>query len=237
LIAWAATQPGVNPSVIRDPGYWQQAATRMNGDEAYLVQRMFTPEGPAEGGGGGNAGGGEADTTYKDYLKRLMEEDAKRKAQQEEVRKILMDHLKKAGDPVNENDLNIAAPLSAGRDEVQRSQATERTALAERMYAQGGGQLNSNALTQAIQQSSERNAGGLSQLRAGLISKAYSDKQAQLQSDLQMALASGDTQSAQLLQAQIAALGAAVQREGMGLSLAEFLAQLNQRTVAAGAGG
>jgi hypothetical protein len=144
-----------------------------------------------------------------------------------------MQHLKDAGTPVNESDPNIAAPLSAARDEAQRAQDAERTALAERMYAQGGGSLQSGALGQAIQQSAERNAGGLSSLRAGLVSQAYTQKAQQLQSDLQLALANGDTQSAQLLQAQIAGLSAAVQREGIGTSLAEFLASLNQNTALA----
>jgi hypothetical protein len=163
-----------------------------------------------------------------------MAQQQAQQAQKAQVRAMLMDRLGKASQPVDENGLEIASPLSAARDETQRSQQTERTALAERMYAQGGGSLNSGALGQAIQQSSERNAGGLSQLRAGLITKAYDDKRQEMMGLLQMALASGDTESAQLLQAQISQLSATVQREGMGLSLAEFMAQLNQNTANAG---
>lgn len=51
LIAWASKQPGVNPSVINDPNYWSGAVSHFNGDEAYFIKRMFTPEGGADSGG------------------------------------------------------------------------------------------------------------------------------------------------------------------------------------------
>lgn len=193
--------------------------------------------GPEGGSGAPAAAGSPANDTYSKFLEQLMNDRNASAAQRDQVRQMIMDRLKLAGQPVNENDIGISQPLSAARDEVQRSQQTERTALAERLYAQGGGGLQSGALTQQIQQSAERNAGGLSQLRAGLITSQIQQKQQEMQSLLQMALASGDTQSAQLLQAQIAALSAQVNREGMGINLAEFLANLNKGTVSAGAGG
>lgn len=232
-----------NPQGHQDAAYWKRRILETGGlgpDNLAYWQGRFTeapgthqetPAAPAP------AAGSPANDTYSKFLEQLMNDRNASAAQREQVRQMIMDRLKLAGQPVNENDIGITQPLSAARDEVQRSQQTERTALAERLYAQGSGGLNSNALTQGIQQSAERNAGGLSQLRAGLITSQIQQKQQEMQSLLQMALASGDTQSAQLLQAQIAALSAQVNREGLGVNLAEFLANLNKSTVAAGAGG
>jgi len=252
LISWAATQPGVNPSVARDPGYWQGAASRFNGDTNYFIQRMFTPEGPPEGSQGAAAaaapaysgGGGTAqptiqqqsDPAFQQFLAQYQAQQAAEAAQKAKVREFLMAQLKNASAPVNESDANIAAPLSAARDETARATDTERTALAERLYAQGGG-LQSNALTQGIQQSSERNAGSLSNLRASLISNEYNARRTQLTQLLSQALASSDADSARQIQVQIAALDAALKREGLGVNLAEFGAQLNQNTALAGLNG
>lgn len=236
-----------NPQGHQDANYWKQRILATGGlgpDNLAYWQGRFTEapgthvESPAGGGAPAAPAAPSAnDTAFADYLKQLMGDRAASQAQRDQVRAMIMDRLGKAGQPVNESDLQIAQPFSAANDAVQRSQQTERTALAERMYAQGQGGLQSGALGQAIQQSAERNAGGLSQLKAGLITQQYQQKQQEMQSLLQMALASGDTQSAQLLQAQIAALNGQINREGMGISLAEFLANLNKSTVAAGAGG
>jgi hypothetical protein len=56
-IAWMAQQPGVNPSVKNDPGYWRGkmlADTNAGGlgpDASYVKQKMMTPEGAPAGGG------------------------------------------------------------------------------------------------------------------------------------------------------------------------------------------
>lgn len=249
---WMATN---NPRGHQDAEYWKRRILETGGlgpDNMAYWQGRFTeaegthpaeaPAAPAPAGGGAPApaapgaaaGGSDAYSQFVAMLMQKQQEDAANKAK---VRAMLMSRLEAASKPVDENDITISQPLAAARDETQRAQQTERTALAERMYAQGGGQLNSDALNQAIQQSSERNAGGLSQLRAGLITHAYEQKLSEMQQDLQLAMASGDTESAQLLQAQIAALSASVQREGLGVNLAEFMAQLNQRTALAGLNG
>lgn len=252
LISWAASQPGVNPSVARDPGYWQGAAARFNGDTGYFIQRMFTPEGPPEGSGaapagdtsGGSAytGGGapvqqpgQSNDAFSQFLQQYQAQQAQQAAEKAQVRAFLLEQLKAASAPVNESDANIAAPLSAARDETARATDTERTALAERLYAQGGG-LNSNALTQGIQQSSERNAGTLSSLRSTLISNEYNARRTQMTQLLSQALASGNADAAQQIQVQMAALDAALKREGLGVGLAEFGAQLNQNAALAGIG-
>lgn len=158
---------------------------------------------------------------------------------QNPIRDTILQQIAKAQQPVDPNSPEIASTLSAARDEATRASEQERTALAERLYAQGvkgggTGGLDTNALTQQIQQSGERNAQSLSGLRGQLLMNAYNNKHQQLQSLLQTAVQSGDAESARNLQAQIAQLQAAIQRESLGVNLSEFGQQLNQNATLAG---
>jgi hypothetical protein len=202
-------------------------------------QGRFTeaPGTHVEAGGGGGGGGGwqQMDPNISAFYASQTANLARQQEQQAQTRQIIMDRLAKAGGPVDENASQITQPLSAARDEVHRSQDRERTALAERGYAQGA--LNSGQLTQQIQQSAEKNAGSLSSLRAGLITHEADAKRSELQNLLQMATQSGDNESARTIQAQIAALNASVASQGQGIGLAEFGANLNQQAALAGLGG
>lgn len=160
---------------------------------------------------------------------------------QNPIRQIILGQLAQAQTPVDPNSPEIASTLSAARDEATRASEQERTALAERLYAQGvagggSGGLDTNALTQQIQQSGERNAGALSTLRGQLLMNAYNQKRSQLQNLLSIATQSGDAESARAVQIQLAQLQAAIQREGLGINLGEFTSQLNQNAALAGLG-
>jgi hypothetical protein len=154
----------------------------------------------------------------------------------DQIRQLILQRLQAAGSPVDPNAPQIASTLSAARDEGQRQSALERTQLAERLYAQGQGGLGSDALTRQIQQSGEKNAASLSSLRANLITQQYTQKFSELQNLLQLAVASGDAESARNVQLQLAALQAQVQREGIGANLA-ISGQNNNNITVAGAGG
>lgn len=149
-----------------------------------------------------------------------------------QLRTMLMQRLSASQQPVNESDPSIQAPLTAARDEGTRQSATERTQLAERLYAQGG--LNTDAITQQIQQSGERNAGTLGGLRATLITRELESRRTELKDLMQMALASGDAEMARQIQMQLGALSAQVQREGMSLDAAKYSAYLNSQAAIAG---
>lgn len=153
----------------------------------------------------------------------------------DQFRAAIAKRLQEIGSPVDENSSNIAAPLTAARNEASRVSDQERNALAERLYAQGG--LNTDAVTRGIQQSSERNAVGLGGLRAQLITREYDARRQDLTSMLAQATASGDNASARAIQQQLAALDATLKREGMGIDLAKYLSWLNLQTAQAGANG
>ncbi len=190
--------------------------------------------------GGGGAGGDVTSAVEQWLMKQIQQQEADRESKvalDKQVRDMISQRLTAAGQPVNESDEYIAAPLSAARDETQRAEQTERTRLAERLYAQGGGALDSNALTQQIQQSGERNAGNLSSLRAGLIGKELTARRGELQSLLQMALAQGDADQARQTQLMIQAIDNQLRREFKGIDLAQFMAQLDQNAALAGLNG
>lgn len=173
----------------------------------------------AAGGGGGGAAGGPATLPGNPF--------------NDQVRKIIMDRLAQAGTPVDPNSPEIAATMSAASDAGTRASDAERTALAERLYAQGGG-LNTDAVTRQIQQSGEKQAGTLSTLKASLLTNQYNQKRQELQALLSLAVQSGDAESARQAQLAMANLDAAIRREGLGINLAEFGATLNQNASLAG---
>jgi hypothetical protein len=152
----------------------------------------------------------------------------------QQLRDILMKRLAAAGTPVDPNAPEITSAVTAARDEGTRQGEQERTALAERLYAQGGGGLDTNALTQQIQQSAEHNAATVGGLRAKLIMNEVNAKRSEMQQLLQMALASGDAEAARNIQMSLADLEATLRREGWGIDLAKFQAQLDQDAALAG---
>lgn len=219
------------------PNYDWQAANAKDPDPTFTAEQNAPPAAAPPPTPAAQPAASSAPSSFDTYLASLQQQETDRAAQQAQIRKLVMDRISAASQPVNENDQYIAAPLSSARDEVQRSQDAERTALAERLYAQGGGGLDSNALTQQIQQSSEKNAGSLSSLRAGLISQEYTARRQEISTLLSQAMAQGDAESAQQLQAEMAALDAQIKREGLGINLAEFGAQLNQNAALSGLNG
>lgn len=175
----------------------------------------WTPPDQAGGGtagagassGGGSAAdaartlGGAPSSGTSDYLAQL--------------RSMIMSRLQGLSGPIDENATGIAGAMEAARNEGTRAQELERAQLAERLYAQGG--LNTEAVGRGIQQSNERNATSLGGLHSQLIMHIVDQRQSELKDLLQMALASGDSESARALQWEIAQLNALLSRERLNL--------------------
>lgn len=214
---------------------WGITALSDKGDKVRLADGRVIDVGYAFGSGQGsrwqwldtaNAGGGGAPVAGSASNPWL-----------DEMRQQLRSRMATDQTPVDENVPQIAQALSAARLEGGRSMDTERKALAERLYAQGGGDVSGNELSQGIQQSAERNATGMSQLRANLIMTEYQARRSDLNDAMQQALASGDAQMAREVQMSLAQLDATLRREGYGVNMAQF-AQLqnnNSTNKAAGA--
>jgi hypothetical protein len=235
----ASWMTGNNPQGHQDAAYWERRIAETGGlrpdNMAYWQGRFLEAPGTHVENGGGGGGGGSTDPNISAFYAAQTAQLAQQQERQAQTRQIIMERLARAGQPVDENSASIRAPLSAARDEVQRSSERERTAMAERMYASG--QLNSGAMNQYIQQSAEKGASSLSNLRANLITHETDQKRAELQNLLQMATASGDSEQARSIQAQIAALNATVASQGQGNQLAMFGANLNQQAALSGLNG
>lgn len=152
------------------------------------------------------------------------------------IRQIILNRLNADQNPVDENAPAILAAVNAAKDQATRQNTQERNDLAERLYAQGGG-LNTNAITNQIQQSNERTGTALGSLKAQLLYSAYKDRATELNHLLDLATQAGDTEAARQIQVTLANLQAALAREGLGVNLAEFGAQLNQNAALAGLNG
>lgn len=253
FVAWWGSQPGVNPSVKNDPGYWIGRFTSgaFGNDQNYAIARMKQAEGPPEGAmaGGASATSGVAtrsgapQTSFYTPQSIIPSGGLPQTNQMSvaglqapqglwnsdfiaQLRQALMQRLSADSAPVDPNDANIASPLSAAKDQLSRNSDTERNALAERLYAQGG--LNTDAVNQGIQQSSERTGTALSSLRANLIVSELKSRRDDLASAMQLAVQAGDSESAQNIQLQLSALNAQIQREGIGANLAIAGQQFNQ---------
>lgn len=241
-IAKFAALPGANPSLRTDPNYWLTRITQTGGlgadNLSYWQNLAMRPEGAPEGGAaaqGGQLQAPQAFTSSSASNGMTAPQGLWDPGFTQQLRSLLMQRLQAAGQPVDPNDPNITAPLTAARDEATRQTDTERNQLAEHLYASGG--LNTDAITQQIQQSGERNATGLGGLRATLITKELDSRRSELKDLMQMALASGDAESARMIQMQIAELTAQVNREGQNLDAQKYAAFLNQNAALAGLGG
>lgn len=174
----------------------------------------------------GAAGGAATPSTVSDYTKQL--------------REILAKRIADASSPVDENSAEVAIPFQAAQLQAGRGVENDRAIAAEQAYAaaaRGGGSVNQDTVSRSAQQGAERMATGLANTKAQLITRVYQAKAQELQSDLQMAMASGDAESARNIQVALANLQAALTREGYGINLAEFTQGQNNTTVTAGAGG
>jgi hypothetical protein len=139
------------------------------------------------GGGGGQAGAGAGGSGFQDS-----------------VRQQLLDLMKGADTPVDESDPSIAQPFAAAKLEASRGQDAERRALSEQLFAGGNGSVDQGQLGQGIQQSAERMATGLGGIKSGLIQRTYQNKIQRAQQALQLAVQSGDAESARQIQMQLA---------------------------------
>lgn len=132
-----------------------------------------------------------------------------------DVRSMLMQILNRSQQPIDPNSAEVKAPLEAANLEAQRGLDAERKALAERLYAEGGGS-GTNELQQGMQQAQERTATGLAGIRAQLLQRAQEQRQSQLQQALALAVQSGDAQAAREIQMEMARMSNALGQAELG---------------------
>lgn len=254
-VAWAGTQPGVNPSVKNDPGYWTGRFTSgaFGNDQEYALQRMMQAEGPPEGAQvGTNNNGmltGSADTGQYQQLHDVMSQQLAMQQQQMQQQQAMRDQFRQAilGQlGTLQNDTTSTDPngpqlhpiISAYHVQSQRGLDRTRNALAEAAYANGGGANYGGLQTQ--EQGALENAGAAEANFTGQqVSQAVTARQQQLQHLLDVGagfLSQGDQQAIQTelaqLQAQLANNQLGYQYSALGQQNDQFgrsLAQNNEQ--------
>lgn len=243
LLAYYANQPGANPSVKNDPNYWRQAAAsgRFNGDTAYFIQWLMTPEGPPEGAQvGTNNNGmltGSADTgqyqqlqsTLQQQMAMQQQEMQQQQAMREQFRQSILGQLGKLQNDTTSTDPtgdNLRPIISAYHVQSQRGLDRTRNALAEANYANGT--MNSGGF-QSQEQGALENAGAQEANFTGQqVSQAVTARQQQLQHLLDVGagfISQGDQQA---IQTELAQLQAKLQEQQLGYQYSALGQQNNQ---------
>lgn len=207
-----------------DPNYWIQKIQQGGGYSPYWAQRIQYA-GNAQNPGGQPLPAGMGGTGPSAAPSAALAAAPASNPFNDQVRTLILNQLQSLSQPFDANSPEVTQPMDAARLEVSRSQDQARKALAERLYATGD--LNTDALNQGVQQNIEQGGQALAQLRSQLVSSGLQQRVGQLQNLLSLAVQSGDTNSAQALQLQLAQLQAQLDREQMGIGLGEFTQQQN----------
>ena len=168
------------------------------------------PGGGAQGGVGPGGAGGPGGGPGGDF--------------NSQVRSMLMQQLGDMGKTPGADDPIIANQVNAYRNEKVRAGDRQRAALAERAAASGllsGGQ-SSGAFDTGIQGIQEGIGEDVGQFSAGAVSKELYNRRDKMTQLMNMALASGDAQSARELQMQIAQMDNELRRSTLGENRRQF---------------
>lgn len=128
--------------------------------------------------------------------------------------------LNSQGDPSDSPE--VKQPLDAAARMAERVRRQRQDASAERLYADGVG--DSGAMDAEIGRGYEDMSSDLSGVSSELVGRVMSERRNELQNLMNMALQSGDAESARALQMQMAQLDAQIRRE----QLKESARQANQ---------
>lgn len=169
---------------------------------------MYGQQGPGASANSMSGGlGGTLDATYRAKLIELMN-----------------------GTAINDQTPGIAQPYEAARVAASRGLDDERRVMAERAYAQGGGNVDNGALNQGIQQSMERNAVGLGQIKSNLYTHEIDAQRQQLNHALDLANAVGARTEAAAIQEKLAALEQQYRYAALGENGRQFDAGLGEHS-------
>lgn len=243
LLSYYGSQPGVNPSVKNDPGYWKQAVSsgRFNGDENYLIQRFFQPEGPAEGGTGqtgtntnqpppppGTNTGPSSDpfasptgdsSGLSGFLANLLAQQASSRSTVNAQRQSVLDRLNKLADsystPVTADDPIISGPTQAYTGQVNRSVNDFRKTAAERAYAEG---VPTGAFDSQIGESEMSGGRAIGDFQSELMQNELVSRRQNLMDTLNSSASVLNSQDTSDLQNRIASIDSILESRGLDIT-------------------
>jgi hypothetical protein len=165
------------------------------------------------GGGTGTSGtagtGGTGNTALDAYMQYLLGRQGTADGYQSQVRDLLMQQMGLASQPVSATDAGLAPIIQSQQLALSRSAERQRSQAAARLAADGLGDSGTadTAMIGIEQQRGESEAGMIGQI----LYNELNNRRQQLTTLLQTAIASGDAQAAQNIQAQLAAISLQMQ--------------------------
>jgi hypothetical protein len=126
----------------------------------------------------------------------------------DQVRQLLLSQLQTMSQPVSMDDPAIAGEIQSQDRMIERERQQRRAAMAERAAANGllQGGASSGAFDADVASGYEDAAGRKSDVRSQLFGREVQARRGQLTNLLNMALQSGDAESARAIQMQLAAM-------------------------------
>lgn len=140
------------------------------------------------------------------------------------VRDMLMDLIKKSQQPITEDDPAISGQIQSQDRLAERERQARRAIMAERAAYDGlnSGGAGSGAMDTEILSGIEDAGQRKSDVRSQLMGRAIEQQKQQLMQAMQLAVQSGDAESARALQLQIAQMDNQLRRFGMAQEQSRF---------------
>lgn len=143
---------------------------------------------------------------------------------QDQIRQLILGQLQGLSKPVDANDPQIAAEMSAQGRVLDRQAQQARAQAAERAAFQGllNGGAGSGSFDTTLQGINEQKGEALTGLQAQLFGRTIQQNQSRLNQLLNMALQSGDAESARALQLRIAQMDEQLRRLGLSQQASQW---------------
>lgn len=174
----------------------------------------------SSGGGSGSTADGVGATGgggFDGLLSYLQSQQQRQDTERASMREILMGQLGDATKPVDVNDPTIQRQLDPQKLALQRSAERQRSQLAARLASEG--LLDSGTFDTGVAGIEEGRGESEAAMTGNLLGRELQARRQQVQQLLQLAMASGDAESARTLSAQLASLNSQMQDQHFGQQL------------------
>lgn len=203
---------GANAPIWGSQDYNYQTGAKYTPQEAQAAEAQWAQKNGASGGGVGTSSGGMggAAPATSDF--------------QNQIRALLMQQMSGLSKPIDANDPTIQGEMQAQHATLDRNRQAQRASDAERMAFTGlnAGGAGSGAFDTANNAGFEQMGQAETGLQSQLFSRELTNRRQQMSQMLNMAMQSGDAESARALQMQIASMDAQLRKLGLDQQQSQF---------------
>lgn len=201
---------GANAPIWGSQDYNYQTGAKYTPQEAQAAEAQWAQQNGGGGAGASSGGMGGAAPATSDF--------------QNQIRALLMQQMSGLSKPIDANDPTIQGEMTAQANTLERNRQDQRASDAERMAFQGlnAGGAGSGAFDTANAAGFEQKGQALTSLQSQLFSRELTNRRAQMSQLLNMAMQSGDAESARALQMQLASMDAQLRKLGLDQQQSQF---------------